>query len=230
MKSFIRFNRGMMRMPIHWQPWLLLLVTVNVAIPLFFVSRFEAQMVLGAMVVNIILMTLLTGLTGFSRLVGLGHYPWFPLLFFLWTRLDRIPADDFFVDLFTTALEAGELVTSIEVPVMEAGQSGAYVKHRHPASSFAVVGVAAIVKMDGDGCAEAAIGVGGVTGKPARASRAEEALVGREPSDDVIVEASGLVADALQNPIGDHYASGEFRVHLASVLTKRALVEAFGQA
>jgi hypothetical protein len=96
MKSFIRFNRGMMRMPFYWQPWLLLLVTANVAIPLFFVSRFEAQMVLGAMVVNIILMTLLTGLTGFSRLVGLGHYPWFPLLFFLWTRLDGIPADDFF--------------------------------------------------------------------------------------------------------------------------------------
>ena len=96
MKSFIRFNRGMMRMPFYWQPWLLLLVTANVAIPLFFVGRFEAQMVLGAMVVNIILMTLLTGLTGFSRLVGLGHYPWFPLLFFLWTRLDRIPADDFF--------------------------------------------------------------------------------------------------------------------------------------
>jgi hypothetical protein len=96
MKSFIRFNRGMMRMPIYWQPWLLLLVTVNVVIPLFFMGRFEAQMVLGAMVVNIILMTLLTGLTGFSRLVGLGHYPWFPLLYFLWTQLDRIPADDFF--------------------------------------------------------------------------------------------------------------------------------------
>ncbi len=96
MKSFIRFNRGMMRMPIYWQPWLLLLVTVNVVIPLFFMGRFEAQMVLGAMVVNIILMTLLTGLTGFSRLVGLGHYPWFPLLYLLWTQLDRIPADDFF--------------------------------------------------------------------------------------------------------------------------------------
>ncbi len=96
MRTFLRFNRGMMRMPLYWQPWLLLLVTVNVVIPLFFVGRFEAQMVLGAMVVNIILMTLLTGLTGFSRLLGLGHYPWFPLLYFLWTQLDRIPADDFF--------------------------------------------------------------------------------------------------------------------------------------
>ena len=96
MQSFIRFNKGMMRMPFYWQPWLLLLVTANVAIPLFFVDRFEAQMVLGTMVINVILMTFLTGLTGFSRLVGLGHYPWFPLLYFLWTRLDQIPADDFF--------------------------------------------------------------------------------------------------------------------------------------
>ncbi len=96
MNSFLRFNKGMMRMPFYWQPWLLLLVTVNVAIPLFFVGRLEAQLVLGSMVINVILMTLLTGLTGFSRLLGLGHYPWFPLLYFLWTQLDRIPADDFF--------------------------------------------------------------------------------------------------------------------------------------
>ena len=96
MNAFLRFNKGMMRMPFYWQPWLLLLVTVNVAIPLFFVGRLEAQLVLGTMVINVILMTLLTGLTGFSRLLGLGHYPWFPLLYFLWTQLDRIPADDFF--------------------------------------------------------------------------------------------------------------------------------------
>lgn len=83
-------------MPFHWQVWLLLLVTVNGLIPIFFVGRLEAQMVLGIMVVDAFLMTLLTGLTGFSRLLGLGHYPWFPLLYFLWTRLDRIPADDFF--------------------------------------------------------------------------------------------------------------------------------------
>ncbi len=141
-----------------------------------------------------------------------------------------IPADDFFVDLFTTGLEAGELVTSVEVPVMEAGQSGAYVKHRHPASSYAVVGIAAVVTVEDGNCTEAAIGIGGVTGKPERAGSAEAALVGREPSDDVIIEASDLVGDALSNPIGDHYASGEFRVHLASVLTKRALAEAFGPA
>ena len=96
MRAFIKFNKGMMRMPFHWQLWLLLLVVVNVVIPRFLVNRLEAQVVLGTMVVNMMLMTLLTGLTGFSRLLGLGHIPWLLLLYFLWTRLDQIPAGDFF--------------------------------------------------------------------------------------------------------------------------------------
>lgn len=139
-----------------------------------------------------------------------------------------IPADDFFVDLFTTSLEVGELVTAVEVPVMAAGQSGVYLKHRHPASSYAVVGIAAIVTVDGGSCTAAAIGVGGVTGTPERADAAEAALVGQEPSDELVATAAAAVAESLANPIGDIYASGEFRVHLASVLTKRALSEAFG--
>ena len=137
-----------------------------------------------------------------------------------------IPADDFFVDLFTTSLEVGELVTAVEVPVMAAGQSGGYLKHRHPASSYA--GIAAIVTVDGGSCTAAAIGVGGVTGTPERADAAEAALVGQEPTDELVATAAAAVAESLANPIGDIYASGEFRVHLASVLTKRALSEAFG--
>ena len=140
-----------------------------------------------------------------------------------------LSADDFFVDLFTTGLETGELVTAVEVPVTEAGQAGVYIKHRHPASSYAVVGVAALVTMDGGSCTAAAIGIGGVTGKPERASAAEAALVGAAPTNEVIIEAADAVAGDLTNPIGDHYASGDFRVHLASVLTKRALGAAFEQ-
>jgi carbon-monoxide dehydrogenase medium subunit len=137
-------------------------------------------------------------------------------------------ADDFFVDLFSTGLDPGELVTAVEVPVMAAGQSGAYVKHRHPASSYAVVGVATIVTVAGGNCTAAAIAIGGVTGKPERASAAEAALGGQAPSADTIAAAAAQVATDLGNPIGDHYASGEYRVHLAEVLTKRALLEAFG--
>ena len=138
-----------------------------------------------------------------------------------------VSAGDFFVDLFTTGLAAGELVTAVEVPVMAARQAGVYIKHRHPASSYAVVGVAAVVTVDGGSCTAAGIGIGGVTGKPERASAAEAALVGAVPSNESIVAAADAVAADLDNPIGDSYASGEFRVHLASVLTKRALGAAF---
>ncbi len=140
-----------------------------------------------------------------------------------------ITADDFFVDLFTAAHEEGELVTSVEVPVLTAGQGGAYLKHRHPASSYAVVGVAAVVTVDDGQCTAARIAVGGITGKPERAQAAEAALVGEAPSEPNIAQAASQVPDALANPLGDIYASGEFRVHLASVLTKRALADAFGQ-
>ena len=73
----------------------------------------------------------------------------------------------------------------------------------------------------------ARIAVGGVTGKPERAEAAEAALVGEAPSEANIVQAASQVPDALANPLGDIYASGEFRVHLAEVLTKRALADAF---
>ena len=97
-------------------------------------------------------------------------------------------------------------------------------------TEWQIVGVAAIVTVDGGTCTDAAVGIGGVTGKAERASAAEAALVGQPPSEETIAAAATHVADALANPIGDLYASGEFRVHLASVLTKRALTEAFGHA
>lgn len=94
--TFIKFNKGMMRMPIHWQLWLMLLITANVVIPLLFFSHLESQVVLATILASMILMTIVTGLSGFTRLLGLGHVLWIPLLYFLWTRLPQIPADDFF--------------------------------------------------------------------------------------------------------------------------------------
>ena len=96
MRAFIKFNKGMMKMPIHWQLWLLLLVAVNLIIPLFFLDRLEAQVVVGVMLASLVLMTILTAFGGFTRLLGLGHILWFPLLYFLWTRLSQIPGDDLF--------------------------------------------------------------------------------------------------------------------------------------
>ena len=96
MGAFIKFNKGMMKMPIHWRLWLALLVIVNFVIPLFFLNRLEAQVVAGTLIASVILMTGLTALSGFTRLLGLGHILWIPLLYFLWMRLEQNPAGDFF--------------------------------------------------------------------------------------------------------------------------------------
>jgi hypothetical protein len=85
-----------MKMRVHWQLWLMLLVVLNLVIPLFFLNRLEAQIVLAAIVASAAFMTILAGVSGFTRLLGLGHIFWFPLLYFLWTRVDQVPADDFF--------------------------------------------------------------------------------------------------------------------------------------
>lgn len=96
MRAFIKFNRGMMMMPVHWQLWLALLVTFNLVLPLVFLSRPEAQVVVATLMASMILMTGLTAFSGFTRLLGLGHILWVPLLYFLWMRLEQNPAEDFF--------------------------------------------------------------------------------------------------------------------------------------
>src|SRR5262245_38358913 len=88
----------------------------------------------------------------------------------------KIPAGKFFVDLFTTALKSGEIVTSVLVPALGKGTGSAYLKHGHPASRYAVAGVAAIVEVSGGRIRNARLAVGGVTTNPVRASAAEAAL------------------------------------------------------
>ncbi len=83
MRSFIRFNRGLLGMPLYLQLWVGLLIGANIVAPLFFLGRVEAQVTLAAGLVGMALMSALTGRFGFSRIVGLGHIAWLPLLAFL---------------------------------------------------------------------------------------------------------------------------------------------------
>ena len=96
MNAFIKFNKGLMNSSLPVKLWVGLLVIFNMIIPLFFLDRLEAQVVLAAIMASMLLMTLITATTGFSRLLGLGHIFWVPLLYFLWTHLDQIPPDDGF--------------------------------------------------------------------------------------------------------------------------------------
>jgi hypothetical protein len=83
-------------MPLYAQAWVMLLMIFNMVVPMFYLNRTEAQVALCVFMLSALLMMILTALSGFSRLLGLGHFLWFPLLYFLWSRLDQNPPNDFF--------------------------------------------------------------------------------------------------------------------------------------
>ena len=131
-----------------------------------------------------------------------------------------VAAADFFVDLFQTVLDEADVITSVRIP---AAAGTAYLKHPHPASSYAVVGAAARIAVSGGEVTACALGIGGVAGKAVLADAAASALIGGAASDERIAAASARIGEALDEPLGDLYASGAFRVHLAGVYGKRAL-------
>ena len=92
MRSFLRFNRGILSMPLHWQLWLALLIGANGVTPFFFLEHLEAQVTLAALLLSMLGMTALTARFGFSRILGLGHAAWLPLLVFLVGRATDVPA------------------------------------------------------------------------------------------------------------------------------------------
>lgn len=142
----------------------------------------------------------------------------------------EVAAGEFFLDLFTTALASDEILTAVTVPGYGKGTGAAYVKHRHPASSYAVVGIAALVELKDGRCVRAGVVIGGATAVPVRAPAAERALAGAVPDAAAFAIAADKVKEALQDPLSDPYASAEFRAHLASVLARRALASAAERA
>ena len=141
-----------------------------------------------------------------------------------------IAADDLFVDLLTTSLAPDEIITEVSIPV-PAGRTGMhYEKHRHPASGYAVVGVAAVVTLgNGDTVESARIAVTGATSKATRATAAEQALTGQTLDDQTIAAAAQAAPSGLDLN-GDLYASAEYRRHLVGVMTRRALEKAAARA
>jgi carbon-monoxide dehydrogenase medium subunit len=139
-------------------------------------------------------------------------------------------ADDFFVDLLTTALSPDELLREIRF-AKPAGRFGhSYQKVRHPASGFAVVGIAVVLALDAGGsCESASIGVTGVGSKAYRAVAVEAALKGKHLDDQTIAQGAARASDGV-DANSDLYASDAYRRHLAGVFTKRALKAALANA
>ena len=137
-----------------------------------------------------------------------------------------IRAEDFFVDLLTTALEPGEILREIRINKPSGRTGHAYVKMHHPASGFAVVGIAANLSFNGNNeCKAANIGVTGVAAKAYRATGVEGALTGVNLDDASISAAAAHATDGAEAN-GDLFASADYRRHLAEVYTKRAIAAA----
>jgi aerobic carbon-monoxide dehydrogenase medium subunit len=138
-------------------------------------------------------------------------------------------AEEFFVDLLTTALQSGEILREIRIAKPHGRFGHAYQKVAHPASGFAVVGVAANLTLGGDGkCENASLGVTGVASKAYRPRAVESALVGKQLDDQSIAAAASHACDGI-DANSDLYASGEYRCHLAVVHTGRAIRTAVGR-
>lgn len=141
-----------------------------------------------------------------------------------------IKADEFFVDLFTTALQPGEILKEIRIalPTGKVGQS--YMKVRQPASGYATVGIAVTLTKDAKGiCQAAGIGVTGVSTKAYRAKGVEQALKGSSLDAKAIAKAAAKIADGV-DVSSDLFASADYRKHLAEVYARRAIEAAANRA
>jgi carbon-monoxide dehydrogenase medium subunit len=133
-----------------------------------------------------------------------------------------IPATQFFTGMFSTALRNDEILTEVRIP-RTTGEGVTYKKFHHPASGYAVVGVAARLKFSGSNIESAAVGITGVADVAYRATAVEIALRGKPAS--AIAGAASRAANGV-DVIGDYFASAEYRQHLVTVMTRRALEEA----
>ncbi len=137
-----------------------------------------------------------------------------------------IPASEFFVDYFTTALQPDEILTEIRIP-KHTDWAAHYEKLQRVAQAWSIVAVAATVDVDQGTIRQARIALTNVTPVPVRARSVEEALIGQPASADVIRGAAECAMEGI-DPMSDGNADADYRSHLAKVLTRRAVATAAG--
>ncbi|MGW7685811.1 FAD binding domain-containing protein [Kribbella sp. NPDC054772] len=139
-----------------------------------------------------------------------------------------VPAAEFFQGVFSTALAEDELLIEVRVPKYT-GWGAHYEKFNRVAQGWSIVSVAAAVRLDGDTIAEARVGLGNMGATPVRATAVEQALVGQPATAEAVRAAAARAADGT-SPISDADGDADYRRHLATVLTRRAVLAAAGTA
>jgi aerobic carbon-monoxide dehydrogenase medium subunit len=137
-----------------------------------------------------------------------------------------VAAPDFFQGVFSTALAEDEVLVEVRVPKYT-GWGAHYEKFTRVAQQWSIVAVAAAVRLDGDSIAEARVALTNMGSTPIRALAVEDALIGRPATAEAVREAAARAADGT-SPVSDLNGDAEYRRHLASVLTRRAVLAAAG--
>jgi carbon-monoxide dehydrogenase medium subunit len=137
-----------------------------------------------------------------------------------------VGADDFFVDLFETAIGEDEILTEVRIP-KHTGWGAHHEKFVRIVHQWPIVAVAATVRVDGGRIAEARIGLANMGSTPVRARAVEEALAGQPATEDAVRAAAEHAAEGT-NPPSDLNGDADYRRHLARVLTRRAVLAAAG--
>ncbi|WP_435770961.1 FAD binding domain-containing protein [Nocardioides sp. SYSU DS0651] len=138
-----------------------------------------------------------------------------------------VPASEFFVDLFETAISEDEILTEVHLP-KHTGWGASYEKFVRIAHQWPVVAVAATVRTEGDTIAEARIGLTNMGSTPLRARAVEEALAGQPATEEAVAAAAAHAAEGTSPP-SDLNGDADYRRHLATVLTRRAVLAAAGR-
>lgn len=137
-----------------------------------------------------------------------------------------VPAAEFFVDLFTTAVGEDEVLTEVRVPKYT-GWGAHYEKFVRVSQQWSIVAVAAALRLEGGNIVEARVGLTNMGSTPVRATATEQALIGVTPSEDAVRTALAGIAEGT-TPAEDLNGDAAYRTHLAGVIGRRAVLAAAG--
>lgn len=141
-----------------------------------------------------------------------------------------VPIDEFFFGFYSTAVQQGEILTEIKIPVPAKGSGGAYNKMERKVGDYATAGVAVQLTLDGSGtCTYIGIGLTNVNPTPLRASRSEDVLRGKKITDALIEQAANMASEDC-SPSEDLRGGEEFKRHIVKVITKRMIKKALERA
>jgi len=142
-----------------------------------------------------------------------------------------VPAQEFFIGLFSTLLAPDELLIEVSLPPLPARTGTSFIEVARRRHDFALVGVAAVVTLDAKGvCREVRVVFLSAGDRPMEARRAAEVLIGQSPTQEALRAAAEIAASDDIDPSSDIHATASFRRHLANILARRALDQACQRA